>query len=122
MKYVIVTKLALAVFCAQLGPMDRRNRRSSDRRSALHLFLESQLAALGARSLRVITATGEMVAGVGDDAYTDEWVPSWTRNVEGTSLVVASSGGRWSEDVALGIRRIVDGISAPFSSSSNPSP
>ncbi len=87
--------------------MDRRHRRSSDRRTALHLYLESRLRELGARSLRVTTVDGEIIAGVGDDTFTDEWVPTWTRRVEGAPLVVSSSGGRASDDIALGVRRIV---------------
>jgi hypothetical protein len=86
--------------------MDRRHRRSTDRSTALHLFLESQLDNLGARSLRVTTAAGEIIAAVGDDAYVDAWLPTWTRAVEGTPFTVASSGGRRSDDVALGVCRI----------------
>lgn len=87
--------------------MDRRQRRSSDHRTALHLFLESRLCELGARSLRVSTLDGEIVAGVGDDSFADEWVPTWTRRVEGAPLVVAASGGRASDEIAFGVRRIL---------------
>ncbi len=87
--------------------MDRRQRRSSDCRTALHLFLESQRAAQGARSLRVSTLAGDVIAAVGDDAYADDWRATWSLPVEGTSLVVASAGGRESRDVGAGVRRIV---------------
>lgn len=87
--------------------MDRRQRRSSDRRTALHLFLESQRVELGARSLRVSTLGGDILAAVGDDAYADDWRASWTVPVDGTALVVAASGGRASRAVALGVHRIV---------------
>ncbi len=87
--------------------MNRRTRRSSDRSTALHLFLESQLRECGARSLRLTTTSGEIIAGVGDCAFVDEWSPTWTDRIEGTPLVVASSGGRQTESVALGVWRIV---------------
>ena len=90
-----------------IGRMNRRTRRSSDRSTALHLFLESQLRESGARSLRVTTTSGEIIAGVGDCAFTDEWRATWTHPVEGTPLVVAASGGRASDHVALGVWRIV---------------
>ena len=87
--------------------MDRRQRRSSDRRTALHLFLESQREERGARSLRVSTLAGDVVAAVGDDAYADDWRATWSLPVDGTALVVASAGGRESRSVGDGVRRIV---------------
>jgi hypothetical protein len=89
-------------------PMERRHRRSTDHRTALHLFLESQLLAVGARSLRVTTRSGRILAGVGDDAYADGWRASWSCPVEGTALTIASSGGRRTGDLASGVRRITD--------------
>jgi hypothetical protein len=87
--------------------MNRRQRRSSDPRTALHLFLESQCSEIDARSLRVVDRSGEVVAAVGDDAYADDWLPTWTLPVGGTELVVAASGGKKSPDVGLGVRRIL---------------
>jgi hypothetical protein len=87
--------------------MDRRTRRSSDRRTALHLYLESQLERLAVRSIRVMTTAGDIVAAVGDDAYADEWAPTWTRRVKDAPFVVASSGGRESDDVAPVVGRII---------------
>lgn len=86
--------------------MDRRQRRSSDRRTALHLFLESQQRELGARSMRVTTASGRVIAAVGDDAYADAWTPTWMRPVDNL-LLVASSGGSPSDTPADGVRRIL---------------
>ena len=86
---------------------DRRQRRSSDPHTALHFFLEGLLRKQGARSVRVTTDSGEIIAAVGNDAYTDEWVATWTREVKGTPLTVASSGGTPSDDVANGVRRIL---------------
>lgn len=86
--------------------MDRRQRRSGDRRTALHLYLEAQQRELGARSIRVTTAGGRVIAAVGDDAYADEWAPTWMRPVDDL-LLVASAGGRPSETIAAGVRRIV---------------
>ncbi len=88
--------------------MDQRQRRSRDRRTALHLFLESKCK-LDASSLRVSTMGGEIVAAVGDDAYADDWIATSTLRVRagGEELVVASSGARMSDDVGLGVRRIL---------------
>lgn len=99
--------LALSGTRAQYRGMDRRQRRSSDRRTALHFYLESRLREQGARSVRVTTLSGDIVAAVGDDAYADDWVATWTRRVEGAPLVVASSGGRPCDEVAGGVRRIL---------------
>ena len=98
--------MALAKPRAHDGGMDRRQRRSSDLRTALHLFLESQQRELGARSMRVTTAGGRVIAAVGDDAYADEWTPTWMRPVDNL-LLVASAGGRPSDALAAGVRRIL---------------
>ena len=84
--------------------MERRQRRSGDVLTALHLFLESKL---DAGSLRVTTARGDLVAAVGDDAYADEWTAT-SEVVAGDDLVVASSGGRIDADVAAGVARIIE--------------
>ena len=97
-------KLARAARATHDAGMDRRRRRSSDFRTAIHLFLESQRRELGARSMRVTTAGGRVIAAVGDDAYVDEWTPTWMRPVDDL-LLVASAGGRPSESVAAGVRR-----------------
>jgi hypothetical protein len=86
--------------------MERRQRRSGDVLTALHLFLESKL---DAGSLRVTTARGDLVAAVGDDAYADDWIAT-SEIAAGEDLVVASSGGRIDPDVAPGVRRIIDAI------------
>jgi len=100
----------LRVSSPNIGRMERRQRRSRDRHTALHLFLESQLSKQGSRSIRVTRRDGEVIAGVGDDAYVDEWTATWTVPVGGVDeLVVASSGGRPSDDVARGVRRILAG-------------
>jgi hypothetical protein len=99
--------LAVAARREHCRRMDRRQRRSRDRRTALHLFLESQRSKLDARSLRVTTLGGEVVAGVGEDVYADDWVATWTLRVDGEPLVVAASGGRTSDDIGLGVRRIM---------------
>jgi len=93
-----------------MARMERRNRRSSDRLTALHLYLESQLERLAVRSIRVMTTAGEIVAAVGDDAYADEWTPTWTRRVKDAPFVVAfSSSGdrRESDDIAPVVSRIL---------------
>jgi len=87
--------------------MDRRQRRSGDRRTALHLFLESLLAKLDARSMR-LTRGDDILAGVGDDAYADEWRPTWMLPVT-EDLFLASSGGRPNLEIAPSVRRILTG-------------
>lgn len=91
--------------------MERRTRRSSDRLTALHLYLESQLQRLAVRSIRVMTTAGEIVAAVGDDAYADEWTPTWTRRVKDAPFVVAFSASgderRESDDIAPVVSRIL---------------
>ena len=92
-----------------MARMERRTRRSSDRLTALHLYLESQLQRLAVRSIRVMTTAGEIVAAVGDDAYADEWTPTWTRRVKDAPYVVAfSSDDRAeSDDIAPVVSRIL---------------
>jgi hypothetical protein len=93
-----------------MARMERRTRRSSDRLTALHLYLESQLQRLAVRSIRVMTTAGEIVAAVGDDAYSDEWTPTWTRRVKDAPFVVAfsSSADRCeSDDIAPVVSRIL---------------
>jgi hypothetical protein len=95
---------------SQHARMERRSRRSSDRLTALHLYLESQLERLAVRSIRVMTTAGEIVAAVGDDAYADEWTPTWTRRVKDAPYVVsfASTGERYeSDDIAPVVSRIL---------------
>jgi len=69
------------------------------------LFLESQLSKEGARSIRVTRANGDVLAGVGDDAFADEWVASAT--IGAGDVRVESSGGRLGDEVARGVKRIM---------------
>ena len=91
--------------------LERRARRSSDRRTALHLYLESQLQRLAVSSIRVMTTAGDIVAAVGDDAYADEWTPTWTRRVKDAPFVVgfsSATGDRCeSDDITPVVSRIL---------------
>jgi hypothetical protein len=93
--------------------MERRQRRSRDQYTALHLFLEAQLPKLAATSIRV-TRSGEIIAAVGDDVYTDEWTATWT--VFAGDWVVDAKGSNNEpaasrradllSDVVSGVRRL----------------
>ena len=53
------------------------------------------------------TASGDIIAGVGDDTYADEWIPTWMLPIEGMPVVIASSGGVKRDEIAHGVRRIM---------------
>ena len=84
-------------------------RRSTDRDTALQLFIASQRQKLDAHALTVTTLDGKTIAGVGEiDESRTERVAMWQIRVGGECLVLTAWGGPLSYEAASGLRRIVE--------------
>jgi hypothetical protein len=87
--------------------MERRQRRSNDRDTALQLFIASQQRKLAAHALTVTTLDGKTIAGAGEiDESKTERVAMWQLQVGGEWLVLTAWGGPLSYEAAQGLRRI----------------
>jgi hypothetical protein len=92
--------------------MERRQRRSSDRGTALQLFIAAQRERLAAEALTVMNGEGKTIAGVGeiDESRTDR-MATWELRAKDEWLVVTSWGGSLTYEVGRGVRRIVESSS-----------
>jgi hypothetical protein len=90
--------------------MERRERRSPDRETALQLFIASQRRKLDVEALTVTTLDGKTIAGSGeiDQGRRGHWVATWQLRVGGEWLVLSSWGGRLTYEVGTGLRRILE--------------
>jgi hypothetical protein len=89
--------------------MERRQRRSTDRKNALQLFIAFQRGKLAADALTIMNAEGTTIAGVGeiDESRTDR-IATWELRAAGEWLVVTSWGGSLTHEVGTGVRRILE--------------
>ena len=87
--------------------MERRRKRSSDRGTALQLFIAAQRKKLAAEALTVMNGEGMTIAGVGeiDESRTDR-IATWELRARDEWLVVTSWGGSLTYEVGSGVRRI----------------
>ena len=89
--------------------MERRQRRSSDRGTALQLFIAAQREKLAVEALTVMNEEGMTIAGVGEiDTSREGRIATWEIRADEEWLVVTSWGGSLTYEVGSGVRRILE--------------
>jgi hypothetical protein len=89
--------------------MERRHRRSTDRDTALQLFISHQREKLRADALTLMNASGTTIAGVGEiDQSRESHVATWELRAGGEWIVLTSWGGSLTYEVGSGIRRLLE--------------